>query len=238
MLAQLIWLELKVRGIIAFVDTRDIRSPGEFDKKLRKTIKDANAFVCLLADTTLSSQWVNREIRYAATLKKTLIPVFQHSFKKPERPYPQHIAKLLKQEGISVDDKNGDYTEEEINRLAKLLSEIPGVVSFKWANSGDLYWAGADLTLLRLLFSRGVARQTILDTFSQAKHHVLSLELSNYQFARKLRFLGAEAYIVGDDQWEQWMEEHRDQYIADLQSIISELGAFAEAYQKDFRPNP
>jgi len=120
-LAQLLRQEMKLRDIDAFVDVRDIESTGPFPEKLTQAIADANALVCLLAEGTLDSPWVQEEIRQAYEFGKVLIPVFQESYQAPPPPHPEHIKALLVNQGIQIFDSRGVFIEDSVNRLVTLL---------------------------------------------------------------------------------------------------------------------
>ncbi len=127
-LAQLVHLELEKRGISSFVDVRNIQEVGHFPEHLRQAVREANYFVCLLAETTLESEWVREEIRYAHSLDKTLIPVFQESFQIPEGQ-PDHIHALLHAQGIQLLEQRGLYMEEALAKLARMIRPSTPAVS-------------------------------------------------------------------------------------------------------------
>jgi hypothetical protein len=66
--------------ILAFVDTQMVDSAVRFPAKVRAAVKDCDVFVCLLDEGTLSSEWVQEEIKTAWEAGKPMIPVFQESF--------------------------------------------------------------------------------------------------------------------------------------------------------------
>lgn len=124
MLANLIATKLEQNGIQVFVDTRSIDGGGPFPKRLIDAIYNSDVFVCLVADTTFDSDWVRKEIEYAHTAGKTMIPMFQQSWKrltpKPEPP-TTHIEALLDSDGVHVLDQDNEYVDDAIERLAKMI---------------------------------------------------------------------------------------------------------------------
>jgi hypothetical protein len=120
-LAQLLRQELKAYNIDAFVDVRDIESSGSFPDKLTRAIESATTVICLLADGTLESEWVQEEIRQAYEFGKTLIPVFQESYQTPPPPYPEYIAFLLHSQGVRVFDAQGVFIEEAVQKMINLM---------------------------------------------------------------------------------------------------------------------
>src|SRR5687768_5241034 len=86
-LAQLIKEKLKNQhGIDAYLDvTRADSTTVQFPVRLMQAIEDCPTFICLLADTTLESEWVRKEIWRAYELKKHCIPVFQENYIPPEK---------------------------------------------------------------------------------------------------------------------------------------------------------
>lgn len=114
MLAQLLAKELKRRHIEAFVDTRSVDGAGPFPDRLLRAIEEADVFVCLLADTTLGSDWVRREIQHAHDQGKPLIPVFQESYQAPSDP-EAHISALLQCDGVHFLDVKNLFIDERSN---------------------------------------------------------------------------------------------------------------------------
>ena len=78
-LAQLIVRDLKQRNIEAYLDTDRSDTAGAFPDRLLQAIKAADVFVCLVAEGTFESEWVQREIEHASRLDKPMIPIFQES---------------------------------------------------------------------------------------------------------------------------------------------------------------
>ncbi len=126
MLAQLIMRELERQGVEVFLDTRAIDGAGPFPRKIRRAIREADVLVCLLAATTLDSEWVQEEVRYAHAQGKTLIPVFQESYRPPPPPHPEHIAALLSNQGVPVLDQRNIYIDDALRDLLALVRSGPG----------------------------------------------------------------------------------------------------------------
>ncbi len=122
MLAQLLAEKLPQRGIRhVFVDTRVTDGAGPFPDRLLRAIEACKVFVCLLADTTLDSEWVRTEIEHAYHLGKPMIPVFQESYIPPKEALTPSLAALLQDEGIHVLDIRNIYLEQTMNELATML---------------------------------------------------------------------------------------------------------------------
>src|SRR5665647_758506 len=109
LLAQLIRQELKARLIDSFVDLRDAEDPGPFPRHLHEAIANADVFICLLADTTLESKWVKKEIKYAYTLNKIMIPIFQENYKSFGQLFSKDIQFLIQSQGIEILESRGIY---------------------------------------------------------------------------------------------------------------------------------
>ncbi len=121
-LATLLAMSLKQHRIDAFVDTRSIDGGGPFPDRLRRAIDEAEVFVCLLGETTLQSEWVREEIRYAHEKGKTMIPVFQERYHAPNPIPDEHVFALLQSDGVHILDVRNVYVDEGIATLAKLIS--------------------------------------------------------------------------------------------------------------------
>ena len=121
MLATLLATQMEERGIRAFVDTRQTDGGGPFPDRLLRAIEAADVFVCLLAETTLNSEWVRREIQHANEQHKVMIPIFQENYARPDPPPDAHIAALLESDGIHVFDQQNLYIDQAMDQLATMV---------------------------------------------------------------------------------------------------------------------
>ncbi len=122
-LAQLIVRDLKQRHIEAYLDTDRNDTAGVFPDRLLQAIKAADVFVCLVAEGTFESEWVQREIEHAHRLDKPMIPIFQESYKPitlDAAPTP-FVKALLEHDGVQVFDEKNVYVDTAIEMLAKMV---------------------------------------------------------------------------------------------------------------------
>src|SRR5512145_1248963 len=101
-LAQRIASELQTRGVIVL--PRPVEEPGvTFPVSLHSTLEQADSFICVVADTTFASEWVQREVELAHRLAKPMIPVFQESYTPvASASLTPAIKALLACDGIQV----------------------------------------------------------------------------------------------------------------------------------------
>jgi TIR domain len=119
--ALLIAERLAPYGMKVFVDTLTVEGAEAFPDRLRKGIQDSDVLVCLLAPTTLDSDWVRLEIEYAHKLGKPMIPVFQPDFAPGDTSkLPGYLADLLQFEGIRI---TSGYINEALDKLAAMIEE-------------------------------------------------------------------------------------------------------------------
>jgi serine/threonine protein kinase len=111
--------------ISAFVDTRSLDGASKFPQRLKNAIENCEVFVCLLADTTLESDWVLEEIGAAREFNKPMIPIFQESFSQPTDAQ-EPVATLLEYDGLKVLDKQNMYVEHMVGDLAKMVRQSIG----------------------------------------------------------------------------------------------------------------
>jgi len=104
-----------------FFDTRAIDGAGPFPDRLLHAIEACKVFVCLLADTTLASEWVGIEIAHANSLGKPMIPLFQESYVPPQGPLTPSLAALLQNEGVHILDVKNIYIEQSMDELAAMI---------------------------------------------------------------------------------------------------------------------
>ena len=69
--------------IAAFLDTEQVDAAEQITAKVAHAISDSDAFVCFLGQKTLSSKWVQAEIKLAWEKGKPMVPVFQQDFQWP-----------------------------------------------------------------------------------------------------------------------------------------------------------
>ncbi|MBZ0279446.1 MAG: TIR domain-containing protein [Anaerolineae bacterium] len=121
MLATLLAKELQDRGIDVFVDTRNMDGGGSFPNRLRDAIDHSDVFLCLLADTTLESDWVQQEIAHANTKKKILLPIFQESFDPSSAAINKDVQALLDCDAIHIMDIKNIMIDETIEQIADVI---------------------------------------------------------------------------------------------------------------------
>jgi len=124
--AVLLARELKEKHrIAAFVDTQRLDGAIQFPTKLSRAIENCQVFVCLLADSTLTSRWVREEIRLAHEFKRPMIPVFQESFTQVEQDdtLEPEIAALLNHDGVHLLDRRNVHIDHTIDDLARLVMD-------------------------------------------------------------------------------------------------------------------
>ncbi|MBZ0305254.1 MAG: toll/interleukin-1 receptor domain-containing protein, partial [Anaerolineae bacterium] len=125
-LAHLIQEKLQNRHHIdAYLDvTRTDGAHVQFPERLMTAIADAPTFICLLADSTLESEWVRKEIQQAYKLRKHCIPIFQESYVPPDHP-DASIEYLLNFDGVQVLDLRSIFINEAIDDIAARVVRRP-----------------------------------------------------------------------------------------------------------------
>jgi serine/threonine protein kinase len=101
---------------------------GPFLRNIEHEIKSCKVFVCLLAEDTLKSEWVNREIELAYAARKPMVPVFQEDFRAPSDigNLSAPVQELLTQSAIRLHDHSNTYVQEAIQELAHSIREAAG----------------------------------------------------------------------------------------------------------------
>lgn len=119
--ALLLSEKLSPYGMSVFVDTLTVEGAEPFPARLEQAIDECDLFVCLLAPSTLDSDWVRREIQKADELHKPMIPIFQPDFVPPDMAgLPGPVAKLLSYEGVKI---NSGYVAAAIDKLAAMIEQ-------------------------------------------------------------------------------------------------------------------
>ncbi|MDZ4769945.1 MAG: TIR domain-containing protein, partial [Chloroflexota bacterium] len=124
--AQLVQTTLDVKhGLDSYLDvTRSDGARVQFPDRLLAAIADGRVFICLLADTTLDSEWVLKEIRHAHSLRKPCIPVFQENW-QPYTGDEAAVAYLLDFNGVHILERRGLYVTEAIDKIAAIIKATP-----------------------------------------------------------------------------------------------------------------
>ena len=110
-------------GIDVFVDMQRVDSAQPFPQRIDRASKNADVFVCLLGSDTLSSDWVQREIRAAYSRHKPMLPVFEESYEKPQpgAPLDPAVQMLLDHDGVFLFDQMGVHIDHTISDLANMI---------------------------------------------------------------------------------------------------------------------
>jgi serine/threonine protein kinase len=124
MLANLIARELRERHRIeVYLDTERMDTAGDFPTRLTDAIRKSDVFICLVAEETFESNWVQREIETAHALHKPLVPVFQENYDSlasRDTPLPP-IRALLEHDGVLIFDIKNVYIDQSIEFLARVI---------------------------------------------------------------------------------------------------------------------
>ncbi|MDX1981692.1 MAG: protein kinase [Bryobacteraceae bacterium] len=124
--ALLLRNELQRRyGYEVFLDVGQRDTAGRFPRKLEQAISRCTVFVCLLAEETLDSEWVRREIELAFRAGKFMIPVFQETFQHPQNleECEAHLRDLLSFDGVKLLDRQNIYVDATIQSLAETIRQ-------------------------------------------------------------------------------------------------------------------
>lgn len=113
-------------GCKLFVDVEQRDTGGPFPKRLEREIERCDVFVCLLASTTLDSDWVRREIEVAHRSEKPMVPVFQESFKFPAeiQNLDPSLQALLQCDGVKFLDEQNLFLAEAIAWLGRVIRTL------------------------------------------------------------------------------------------------------------------
>jgi alpha-tubulin suppressor-like RCC1 family protein len=83
---------LDQNGIRCWMDIHSIRAGGDFGTEIRKAIDDCGLFVLLVSRESQNSQWVPKELNYAISTKKRIIPLLIDPY--PVKQFKLHLANV------------------------------------------------------------------------------------------------------------------------------------------------
>jgi hypothetical protein len=112
--------KLERQGFDVFVDVNRSDSAGPFPERLLREVEKRHVFICLLADDTLDSDWVMREIRHAVSLGKPMIPVFQEEWTVTTSDDPA-VLHMLQYQGVHILNRKMLFIDAAIEQLSKLI---------------------------------------------------------------------------------------------------------------------
>ncbi len=120
-MAQLVYERLRARGYRVFLDIKSLRS-GKYNKKLLEVIAGCEEVLVILSPNALDrccdpDDWVHRELAYAISKKKTIIPILMNGFSWPEQ-LPDTLRELPNYQGVQ-DSK--DYFDAVMDKLCEVM---------------------------------------------------------------------------------------------------------------------
>jgi eukaryotic-like serine/threonine-protein kinase len=115
-------------GFDVFVDSIRRDTAGKFPARLERQIGRCDVFVCILAETTLESAWVKREVELAYLGKKPMIPVFQETYSDPPdlTTLEPHLQELITYEGVKLLDQQNLYADAALDDLISRIKQYIG----------------------------------------------------------------------------------------------------------------
>lgn len=122
--ARLVHDSLQRRGLEIFLD-RDGLKEGRFDSNLCRNIDNSPNFLLILSPGCLDrcaneGDWVRREIEYAMSRNKNIIPIALEKFKAPDN-LPVSLQSILMYNWLNI---NHEYFEASIDKLMTMLKGI------------------------------------------------------------------------------------------------------------------
>ena len=124
LLARTIRAELRRRGCAVFLDVDSLRT-GHFDEALLREIENAQNFLIILSKDCLErvinpADWFRRELAYALTIDRNIIPIMMDGFKWPEEEQlPEDIRSARRYHGLCY---THEYFEAMMDKVEGFLS--------------------------------------------------------------------------------------------------------------------
>lgn len=124
-LAMYIWSELRHEGFTPFLDIRSINPGEEWYEILKKRVMMSNVFIAVITNTTLESEYVRGEIRWALdTSGMRIIPIVH------EGCTPEYVAQFFPELG----NKNFIIVREETS--AEIYGAVEQIKGVLWLLTG------------------------------------------------------------------------------------------------------
>ncbi len=121
-LACLISERLKQQGLETFYDVESLRS-GRFNEAIFSVINECDDVIVVLPPNGLdrcesADDWVRKEIAYALSTNKNIVPVMMRNFEFPEE-LPEDIDEIRNFQGVSA---NMEYFDAAFEKLLSMLN--------------------------------------------------------------------------------------------------------------------
>jgi CheY-like chemotaxis protein len=113
-LAHVLKDALERAGFTTYLDVNMRPQIGPLDAQIEQALTDCTVFICLLEADTLESEWVQREIELAHTLKKQRMPVLHQNFVFPKGTVSEAVSTLLNMRGEKIYDQDNHFFDETI----------------------------------------------------------------------------------------------------------------------------
>ena len=116
---------MKSVGLDPFLDL-SIDPGDEWHAHLEEEIKQCEYFVVTVGKTSLDSEYVQKEIRWAVKYEKRIIPIWHNGFNSEVIPkYPAFADVLGKKNAIIVENENVEAYTNAVNKLLNYLGFTP-----------------------------------------------------------------------------------------------------------------
>lgn len=112
LLALYLQSRLKLAGSEAFVDVNNLNLGDDWHPQLQNKVQSSTYFICLIAPTTLQSEYVRKEIQWAQATGVKMIPVFHNGFDANAEPNKSligasdYLAKITQKHGHVIKDSD------------------------------------------------------------------------------------------------------------------------------------
>ncbi len=122
--ARIVQTELARRGILSFLDVKDLKAE-HFDNRLLKAIEEAPNFILILAPYSLDrcadrADWFRREIAHALLHHKHIIPLLLNKFQfPPANQLPEDIRGIERHNGVTYSHEYFDATFDKLQSFLK-----------------------------------------------------------------------------------------------------------------------
>jgi len=132
LLALYLQSRLKIAGGEAFVDVNNLSLGDEWHSELQDKVQSSTYFICLIAPTTLQSEYVRKEIQWANATDVKMIPIFHNGFDASIEPNKslisasEYLTKITQKHGHVIKD-SGDPNDYR-NAVDEILTSLGYVV--------------------------------------------------------------------------------------------------------------
>lgn len=224
--------ELKRADYDVWVDEN--LNPGDptWTNTVQTAIEQASCLVVILTENAKQSDWVKRELEYAAVHDKTIISLLASGDERTSIPLElisaQRIDIRTNYEANISTLKN--CIRDILSKLGRVRSSIQSTI--RWDRTGSIFWLNTDMQYFMADVVNRRDAQEIKHVLRQIHYHVNRLELGETIASKARRLKEAAEFYTDSD----WTSERREQFQIEIHKVFESVQKVIISHDPDWIP--